>query len=267
MINYTGTPTDLESKETSYPSKSLNFLNRLHGVSSQSENLQDSTDYVTNIDKSTTEVKVKLKIIVVGAGLGGLSTAIALRRRGHRVTVFEKAQGLGEVGAGIQVPPNSSRYLLQWGLGPYLQGKAVEPQAVRMRRWQSGEIISLTKLSPEFRSKYGAPYYVIHRADLQLAMYERALELGVEVKVNAGVEFFFAESAKIMLENGELHFADLIVAADGVKSQARKVVLGGNDQPPVQCRYAAYRAMVDAKSMKTDPDVSWLLDIPGQNLW
>lgn len=210
---------------------------------------------------------MKLKIIVVGAGLGGLATAIALRRRGHEVIVFEKAPELGEVGAGIQVPPNSSRLLLQWGLGPYLEGKAIEPEAIRLRRWKDGEVISITNLRPTFNNRFGAPYYVVHRANLQRSMYELALSLGVDVRVNAGVKTYHRDSPRITLENGEVYDADLIVAADGVKSGARRAVLGGKDQPPVQCGYAAYRAMVDTELIRDDPDLAHILDVPGQNVW
>ena len=210
---------------------------------------------------------MKLKIIVVGAGLGGLATAVALRRRGHEVSVFEKAPELGEVGAGIQVPPNSSRFLLQWGLGPYIEGKAMEPEAIRIRRWESGELISITKLCPEFQEIYGAPYFVVHRANFQLAMYELAMSLGINIRVNAGVKEYHSESPSVTLWNGETHSADFIVAADGVKSEARKIVLGGRDQPPQQRGSAAYRAMVDTEVMRNDPELAWLLDVPGQNVW
>jgi salicylate hydroxylase len=210
---------------------------------------------------------VKLNIIISGAGLGGLATAIALRRRGHTVTVFEKVPELGEVGAGIQIPPNSSRLLLSWGLGPYLKEFATEPEAIRMRRWQDGEVISLTTLRPDFTEKYGAPYYVIHRAKLQLSMYKRALELGVVLKTSSGVKSYDAHKAEVVLEDGSIHEADLVVAADGIHSDARRVVLSGEDRAPEKAGFAAYRAMVDVELMKKDRDVKWLLDSPGQNLW
>lgn len=136
-----------------------------------------------------------------------------------------------------------------------------------MRRWQNGEVLSLTKLLPDFRDRFGAPYYVVHRANLQLAMHKLALDLGVEVKVSSGVNRYDAETPSVGLEDGSVYQADLVVAADGIKSEARKVVLDGEDQPPKKAGFAAYRAMVDAEMMRGDPDVSWLLESPGQNLW
>ncbi|KAF2729514.1 FAD/NAD(P)-binding domain-containing protein [Polyplosphaeria fusca] len=239
-------------QETSYPSRSLHFLGELPSNSSKG---------------LTQEAKVKLNVFVAGAGLGGLATAIALRRRGHTVTVFERAPELGEVGAGIQVPPNSTRLLVKWGLLPYLQDQAIEPGAIRLRRWQDGSIIGLTQLVPDFRQAFGAPYLVVHRANLQLAMYRLALDLGIDVRVNSGIKEYDAETPSITTDDGKVWVADLVVAADGLKSEARKVVLGGTDQPPEKAGFAAYRAVVDAARMRSDPDISWLLESPGQNMW
>jgi salicylate hydroxylase len=136
-----------------------------------------------------------------------------------------------------------------------------------MRRWEDGEVIGLTRLRPEFSERYGAPYYVVHRAGLQISMFKRALELGVDVRLGSGVERYDENMAKVVLENGEVYEADLVIGADGIHSQARKVVLGGIDQTPERPGFAAYRAMVDVQLMKGDPDVEWLLEAPGQNLW
>jgi salicylate hydroxylase len=172
---------------------------------------------------------------------------------------------------------------LKWGLGSYLQGKAIELEAINMRRWQNGEVIGLTQLIPNFRAIFDAPFYVVHRANLQLAMYKLALDLGVEVKLNSGVKGYKNTTATIILDDGSEHHGDLVVAADGqctwsvprsfelmmpgLKSEARKMVLGGEDQPPQEAGFAAYRAMVNTDRMKSDPELSWLVDNPCQNLW
>lgn len=84
------------------------------------------------------------------------------------------------------------------------------------RRWENGDAIGYTKLVPEFTDNFRAPYYVVHRAHFHKALYDKALELGVEVKVNSKVEEYSADQASVKLENGQVYTADLIVAADGM---------------------------------------------------
>ena len=244
---------DPYSQEASYPCGSLDFLSELHNEISPAQ--QDLPS------------KVRLKVIVAGAGLGGLATAIALSRKGHAVTVFEQAPRLGEVGAGIQIPPNSSIHLVSWGLEPYLRDKLIEPSSVKVRRWESGEVVGLTQYVPEFREKYGAPYWVVHRAHFHDAMYRLAMDLGVTVKIASKVEQYEPDSGRIVLENGDVHEADLVIAADGVKSAARKLILGEADKPPRMTGFAAYRATIDVEDMRRDPDTAALLNNPSLNLW
>lgn len=98
-----------------------------------------------------------ISVLVVGGGLGGLATAIALRRSGHQVTVLEGAKQLSEVGAGIQVPPNTSRILDAWGLLDEFKTKVVWPSNINMRRYCTGEVIGATPLKPIMTEKYGYP--------------------------------------------------------------------------------------------------------------
>lgn len=86
------------------------------------------------------------------------------------------------------------------------------------RRWEDGKAIGYTKLVPEFRENFEAPYYVIHRAHFHDALYQRALELGVDVKVGCRVEEYDLELPSVKLASGETFQADLIVAADGKSS-------------------------------------------------
>src|SRR5258708_16076564 len=107
-----------------------------------------------------------LKVIIVGAGIGGCAAALALRRAGHRVDVYEQVSEKTEVGAGIQISPNASRLLQRYGLGAELESVAVRPVAVEARRWQDGKLLSREDLGESVAAAYGAPYYHLHEADL-----------------------------------------------------------------------------------------------------
>jgi 2-polyprenyl-6-methoxyphenol hydroxylase and related FAD-dependent oxidoreductases len=126
------------------------------------------------------------------------------------------ANHLPQVGAGIQIPSNSTRLLSRLGLDPYLKEYVIEPESISFRRWQSGNVIGLTQLIPNFREQFGAPYYVIHRANFHSALHKRALDLGVTVKVASRVVGYNIEEPSIVLENDETVSSDLVVAADGI---------------------------------------------------
>ncbi|KAB8256862.1 hypothetical protein BDV32DRAFT_152883 [Aspergillus pseudonomiae] len=234
---------------TTYPSNCLHFLKPLR------------------LENTTAQSTTCLNIIVVGAGLGGLATAIALTTYGHKVTIYEQAPELREVGAGIQVPSNSARLLLKLGVGPYLSKCASEPESISFRRWESGEVIGFTKLKPDFQETFNAPYYVVHRADFHSALVQRAVELGVVLKLGEKVVEYDPLKPDIRLERGILVTADLVVAADGIKSIARPLLDDHLDMPPTSLGFAAYRATVDVSLLEQDPDTAWLLEKPALNIW
>lgn len=104
---------------------------------------------------------------------------------------------------------------MRWGLGPLLQDRVVEPDSMKFRRWEDGSVIGNTRLVPNFRQEYDAPYYVVHRAHLHDALLQQAVKLGAEVHVNSRVQSYDPSTPSITLANGSVHCADLLVAADG----------------------------------------------------
>ncbi|KAL7272659.1 hypothetical protein RUND412_004531 [Rhizina undulata] len=210
--------------------------------------------------------KPHLNVLIIGAGLGGLAAAIAITKAGHTVTILEQAPQLGEVGAGIQVPPNSSRILLKWGLGPEMSKVSVLPQAFRLRRYQDGKLLSEQSLIPLTDEVYGAPYWHVHRADFHQAMVNKARDLGVKILLDSCVSKVDFETPAVHLTNSTVMTADLIIGADGLKSKCREELLGRAD-PPHLTGDLAYRILIKAEEMAKHPELSELAEKPAINFW
>jgi salicylate hydroxylase len=111
-------------------------------------------------------------VIIVGAGIGGLTAALALVRRGIDVAVYEQAPELAEIGAGVQISANGTRVLHALGLEPALRACAVEAQSKEVRHWKTGRRWKLFDLGAVSAERYGAPYLFIHRGDLHAVLAE-----------------------------------------------------------------------------------------------
>ena len=167
--------------------------------------------------------------MVVGAGIGGLTCALALVQRGIDVKVYEQAPELREIGAGVQLSANGMRVLHALGLEQALDAWAVRPQAKEIRHWQSGRTWKLFDLGVVSEQRYGAPYIFIHRADLHRVLAE-ALQAQAPnaIRLNArcvGVEQD-ASAVTLRLEDGSGVRGRLLIGADGVHSAVRASVFG-----------------------------------------
>jgi 2-polyprenyl-6-methoxyphenol hydroxylase-like FAD-dependent oxidoreductase len=190
-------------------------------------------------------------IIVAGAGIGGLTAALALIRAGFRVVVIEQAARLEETGAGIQLSPNAARVLIGLGLRERLVPSVVAPDAVVIKTAEDAKLARLPLGTAETR--YGAPYWMIHRGDLQAALLGAALgHPDITLTLDATVDGYVthADGVTLQVRRGaaleEVHAA-AVVGADGLWSRVR--TLAGETAPPRFARRAAWRALVLADAV------------------
>ncbi|PCH34614.1 FAD/NAD(P)-binding domain-containing protein [Wolfiporia cocos MD-104 SS10] len=207
---------------------------------------------------------LQLHILIVGCGLGGLAAAHCLAQAGHKITLFESAAAIGEVGAGIQVSPNITRLLIRWGAGEKLAAIAVRPQSIVFRRYSNGERVAYTRWA-EKMDVFGAPYYHIHRADFHKLLYDLAAPR-IELRLNSTVVGCDPETPSLTLASGETVKGDLIIGADGIKSYIQRVVLG-HVNPAQPTGDAAYRALIPSSLMLKDPDLKPFVDTPEMTGW
>ena len=186
-----------------------------------------------------------MDIVIIGAGIGGLSAAALLLQRGHRVRVVEQAAQLGEIGAGIQMSANAVKVLDAIGLRARFELTAVRPLAFEFRRYDSGELLHTVPLGAAHERQHGAPYFQIHRHDLHQALLEtvRALDAGAVQLAARAERIVEADDHVIVHVNGlpPLH-AELVIGADGIRSVVREHVLGADR--PVFTGQVAWRCTV-----------------------
>jgi salicylate hydroxylase len=173
------------------------------------------------------------KVIVIGAGIGGLTAALALLKRGIDVEVYEQASELKEVGAGIQISSNGTRVLYALGLEEPLKRVQALPSRRAIRHWSTGETWNWFDLGPVTAARYGTPHVMLHRGDLHglLADAVRALKPDA-VRLGHRLAEVRSENghAETTFENGHTAQADCAIGADGIHSRVRACLFGA-DRP------------------------------------
>jgi len=167
-----------------------------------------------------------LSIAIVGAGMGGLAAAAALRRVGTDVTVYEQASQFARIGAGIQIGCNAMKVLRKLGLEQRLRSQSFYPRSWNNRDWKTGDVKFDMIFGESAEAKFGAPYLLAHRGDLHAALASivpaECVRLNHKLvgldEVRSGVRLSFA--------NGEAVTADAVIGADGVHSLVREILFG-----------------------------------------
>ncbi len=185
-------------------------------------------------------------VIVIGGGIGGLSAAYALSRIGKSVTVLEQAEEFAEIGAGIQLGPNSYKMFERLGIVDEVNAVSAFPDHLLMRDSITAEVVVKISAAEDFRRRFGFPYAVIHRADLHTVLLRRCqaaanVQLCVSAKVTDIQET--DRSVEVKTEDGRVFSAEFLIGADGIRSITRELISGDRVRP---AGHIAYRAVLPA---------------------
>jgi len=185
-------------------------------------------------------------ITILGAGIGGLTAAIALARRGARVTVLEQAPEITEVGAGIQITPNGSAVFGALDLEKRARRLAMSLEAVELRDYRGGAPILRLDMG-DARHGNPHPYLLFHRADLIEMLASSAKRHGVDIQLGktvSGVAVGF-DQASLPIEDGTQRTGKILIGADGLRSLTRQAIEKAG--PPAFTGQVAWRALVPSR--------------------
>ncbi|HEY7487072.1 MAG TPA: FAD-dependent monooxygenase [Streptosporangiaceae bacterium] len=201
------------------------------------------------------------EVLVVGGGIGGLAAAYAMRRAGREVRVLEQAAEFGEVGAGLQLAPNATRILAEWGLLDAVTATGVLPRRLVLRDALTGAELTHLGVGDDFRRRYRAPYVVAHRTDLHQILLDACRDSGVGLETGRTVQRVetAGDTAIAYCADGSVHRGAVVLGVDGLNSVLRGDVV---DDEPVNSGFVAYRGtlpMADAAG-EVEPDemVIWI---------
>ena len=193
-------------------------------------------------------------VIVVGAGIAGLTCALSLARSGHRVCIIEKRTHLEEVGAGLQLSPNASRILIDLGLGKALMRAACEPLSLDVVLGRNGKRLARAPLADAMIARYNAPYLVIHRADLQQILLDHVRGIGtIQMHVGRTPQHIEQDDRGVTLtmtnQQGDLDYCygHALVGADGLHSGIAELL--GDRSKARPAGYQAWRGTLPIQSV------------------
>ncbi len=187
------------------------------------------------------------RIIIIGAGIGGLAAASALRQRGYEAHVYERASALTEVGAGLQLGPNAVKVFKALGLEDNLRANASEPTKLTVLNWNDSSLWSREPLKGVTNSKYGGSYMTMHRADLHRIFHDTLAEGSIHLGMQCASVSTSKGTAAARFTDGSEVEADIIIAADGIRSVIRQQLFGAEE--PRFTGMVSWRAIVPMECM------------------
>jgi 3-hydroxybenzoate 6-monooxygenase len=211
-------------------------------------------------------IAVRVPLLVIGGGIGGIAAALSLAQAGRAVHVIERAPAFGEIGAGIQIAPNASRVLDRLGILQEIRKNAVFPARIVWMDMVSGERLTHLDLGDRFIQRYGFPYMVLHRRDLLDALLNacrRHQNITLENGRNVEAIEDGADSMAVRCSDGSVYHADALVAADGLASRAR-LMLDAQTEPRYD-HFVAYRGTIPFSRVSEHAGVDNLMMWTGPN--
>ena len=192
-------------------------------------------------------------IAIIGAGIGGMTAAVTLAKKGVKVSIFEQAPELSEVGAGLTITPNATKGLMYLGLEKQMKEVGMAHKQQGVRHFETGEMIVPLERGEKMLEKYGAYQFQAHRADVHNVLIDE-LKLHNSNTIYTNHELIDLNeknnSVELVFSNNETHEVDFVIGADGNRSAVRKIILGDDD--PQFAGYVAWRGLVPVELLGED---------------
>ena len=192
-------------------------------------------------------------IAIIGAGIGGMTAAVTLAKKGVKVSIFEQAPELSEVGAGLTITPNATKGLMYLGLEKQMKEVGMAHKQQGVRHFETGEMIVPLERGEKMLEKYGAYQFQAHRADVHDVLIDE-LKLHNSNTIYTNHELIDLNeknnSVELVFSNNETHEVDFVIGADGNRSAVRKIILGDDD--PQFAGYVAWRGLVPVELLGED---------------
>ncbi|KAF8965779.1 hypothetical protein BDZ97DRAFT_755760 [Flammula alnicola] len=214
---------------------------------------------------------ITLKIVVVGGNIAGLAVAYALKRAGHDIVVIEKSDGKYKSHGGLQSPPNMTKILYRWGLGPLLERLTHKCALMVFRNGGTNDMLGDIKTDKDFLEDLLAEFLFVQHQELQDMLYSLASEEGIPISFGAMVTDVqrSPENARVILDNGQTLTADFVIAADGFNSFLRPIVTRVPDEQaktPSE-KHLHMTFLLPVELLNEDDDLKSLMKMTTWPLW